>query len=477
MKKVSRNDPCPCGSGKKYKQCCMAKHEAELADTAVQKASEQALISQYLAQGMALHREGQLEQAEQAYLQILQLAPANADALHLSGLIAHQRANYTSAISLISLSLQTNPNNAYAHNNLGAAFRENAQLAEALQCFKRASSLKADYAEAYNNTGNIYKDMGRLEEAIQSYRHALMLNRALAEPWNNLALIYQKQKNLAAALECAEQAAQLQPAYAEIHNTLGNIYKDAGQSEKALSSYRRAVELNPQQGNALHFIKVLSGEQSAQAPDSYVSKVFDDYAERFDQHLQQVLEYHIPVVIATELGKYRTASQEKWRLLDLGCGTGLVGKELAPMAASMVGVDLSEKMLLKAQSRQLYQRLIQSDLLTMTRQEASNSYDLVTAADVFVYIGRLDDIVADIARLLPVTGLFAFSVESADELPASDDSGYCLRPSGRYAHRTGYLQQLASQCGYHIVHMSPQTIRMENHQAIPGYVFIWRKLL
>ena len=23
--KVGRNDPCPCGSGKKYKQCCMGK--------------------------------------------------------------------------------------------------------------------------------------------------------------------------------------------------------------------------------------------------------------------------------------------------------------------------------------------------------------------------------------------------------------------------------------------------------------------
>ena len=25
--KVGRNDPCPCGSGKKYKQCCLGKHE------------------------------------------------------------------------------------------------------------------------------------------------------------------------------------------------------------------------------------------------------------------------------------------------------------------------------------------------------------------------------------------------------------------------------------------------------------------
>ncbi len=29
MKKVGRNEPCPCGSGKKYKKCCLAKDEAE----------------------------------------------------------------------------------------------------------------------------------------------------------------------------------------------------------------------------------------------------------------------------------------------------------------------------------------------------------------------------------------------------------------------------------------------------------------
>jgi preprotein translocase subunit SecA len=26
-KKIGRNDPCPCGSGKKYKKCCLGKDE------------------------------------------------------------------------------------------------------------------------------------------------------------------------------------------------------------------------------------------------------------------------------------------------------------------------------------------------------------------------------------------------------------------------------------------------------------------
>jgi tetratricopeptide (TPR) repeat protein len=31
MAKIGRNDPCPCGSGKKYKKCCLARDEARLA--------------------------------------------------------------------------------------------------------------------------------------------------------------------------------------------------------------------------------------------------------------------------------------------------------------------------------------------------------------------------------------------------------------------------------------------------------------
>ena len=40
MEKTGRNDPCPCGSGKKYKKCCLPKHEAEERDRAVEQQAE-----------------------------------------------------------------------------------------------------------------------------------------------------------------------------------------------------------------------------------------------------------------------------------------------------------------------------------------------------------------------------------------------------------------------------------------------------
>lgn len=477
MKKLSRNDPCSCGSGKKYKQCCMAADEATNAQADKQKQQVQDQIATWLDQGMTLHRSGEIEAARKIYKQILQIKPEHADALHLYGVTAHQLGNYVQAVQFIQQSLQINPRNFYALNNLGSALRESAQLSQALECFQQACKLKPDYAEAYSNIGNVYKDMRRPDEAISAYRQASSLNMSLAEPWNNLALIYQKRKELDLAIQCAERAVALQPNLAEIHNTLGNIYKDAGQIAQALNSYQSAVTLDPQHGNALHFIHVLNGQTSSQAPVSYVSKVFDDYAERFDQHLQEVLEYQIPIVIGKELRKLRVAGTNAWRILDLGCGTGLVAKELAAMAVQLVGVDLSEKMLLKAQARQIYHRLIKADLLTMTQQEAAASYEVVTAADVFVYLGQLDKIISEVNRLLIADGLFAFSVEAADEDPTQrgNSIGYMLRSSGRYAHQLSYLDKLASEYGFTSLQCSPQTIRMENLQAIPGYLLIWRK--
>ena len=49
----------------------------------------------------------------------------------------------------------------------------------------------------------------------------------------------------------------------------------------------------------------------------------------------------------------------------------------------------------------------------MMKAEPASSYDLVTAADVFIYVGRLDAL-CEVCRLLRPSGLFMFSVESLD---------------------------------------------------------------
>ncbi|MFZ6800824.1 hypothetical protein [Undibacterium sp. Di24W] len=74
--------------------------------------------------------------------------------------------------------------------------------------------------------------------------------------------------------------------------------------------------------------------------------------------------------------------------------------------------------------------------------ESNASFDLIVAADVFVYTGQLSAIVEQASRLLSGGGLFAFSTELAYESESESvlQNGYCLRASGRYAHHPLYLQ-------------------------------------
>lgn len=137
----------------------------------------------------------------------------------------------------------------------------------------------------------------------------------------------------------------------------------------------------------------------------------------------------------------------RWDVFDLGCGTGLLAPLILPFARSLVGVDLSRNMLAAADARGVYQRLVRSDLLEMMGSESACTFDAILAADVFVYLGRLDGAVAEARRLLRPSGVFAFSVESlastGSEGGVATAAGYALRRTGRYAHGVDYLNSLA----------------------------------
>ena len=106
------------------------------------------------AQGVGLHQQGKLAEAERVYAQILQQQPKNFDALHLLGVVALQTRRTERAVELIRKAIGLNANVAAAHNNLGKALRDLKRPEDALVSYDRAIALKPDYAEAYSNRGN-----------------------------------------------------------------------------------------------------------------------------------------------------------------------------------------------------------------------------------------------------------------------------------------------------------------------------------
>merc|ERR1712232_724873 len=102
--------------------------------------------------------------------------------------------------------------------------------------------------------------------------------------------------------------------------------------------------------NARHWLAVMRGDNTATAPPEYVATLFDDYAEKFEEHLVLKLHYSTPGLIAEDICKLGLSITTWQRGADLGCGTGLMCPPLRKLGfrGRLKGVDLSEGMLLQA---------------------------------------------------------------------------------------------------------------------------------
>ncbi|SCK59693.1 Predicted methyltransferase, contains TPR repeat [Variovorax sp. HW608] len=239
---------------------------------------------------------------------------------------------------------------------------------------------------------------------------------------------------------------------------------------EAAAAFRQALALGADPALHRYYLASVSGEEAAPsaAPGHYVETLFDDYANEFDAHLVGLLGYQAHGTLARHLaglgrGSFRFA-------LDLGCGTGLCAPHLKPMVQKLTGVDLSRQMMDKASALGLYERLVHADIVDYLKG-TDERYDLVTAADVFIYVGDLAPVFAALDRALAPGGIFCFSAESA----AREDADFELLPSLRYAHSERYLRGLAARHGLDVVRLVHAPIRDDQREAIAGmFVYLQR---
>jgi predicted TPR repeat methyltransferase len=144
----------------------------------------------------------------------------------------------------------------------------------------------------------------------------------------------------------------------------------------------------------------------------------------------------------------------------------MCGEVFRRLARTLVGVDLAANMIEMATARGVYDRLVRDDLNDFLGAHIG-SFDLVIAADVFIYVGDIDVAFAATRAALRPQGQFAFSVE------AFDGEGFILRPSRRYAHSLAYLRSLALRHGFAERAIHPVSVRQEEGQDLPGFIAIF----
>lgn len=248
---LGRNDPCWCGSGKKYKKCHLAGDLANGASAATTFAPQAARtpgvppIQQTLRTALSQHQAGRLTEAEELYRTVLRVDSKNVDALHLLGVVVNQAGRPLEAIELISKAIFLKPNFANAFSNLGQVLTESQRLDEAESALHKAIALQPTLAEAHHNLGNVMLARRRDSDAAESYRAAIRCNRGYWQAWNNLGQALGKLQETAEAITCYQTAIQLEANYAAPCNSLGLLLNDLGRHEEAASLARRALAIQP----------------------------------------------------------------------------------------------------------------------------------------------------------------------------------------------------------------------------------------
>ncbi|MVA59135.1 methyltransferase domain-containing protein [Agrobacterium vitis] len=285
----------------------------------------------------------------------------------------------------------------------------------------------------------------------------------------------------AAAAELMEQALELAPTWVAGWFLLGEYRAKAGLIETAADAYRQVLTLDPEDVFAAGLKLVLIGAQAMpeKPPSRYVAALFDDYADRFDTALVDKLDYRVPKKLAAMISGIGGADRHYRRAVDFGCGTGLLGMELRPRVDHLEGYDLSSAMLAKAREKQIYDDLAVADLsldadacglFGPAKGEGRGRADLVTAADVLMYLGALSGVFGLAADLLERGGYFAFSVEKQ-----LGDESFSLAQSLRYQHSEAYVVCELEAKGFTLLESQPDVIRMDGGKPIQGILFIAAK--
>lgn len=194
---------------------------------------------------LALHRQGQLDEAAELYLVILKTARNDFDALHGLGMLRSQQGRHEDARVLFQRALQVRPNSPEADYNLARALEALGRRAPAAAHYQRALLNRADFYQAANNLGNALKALGRIDEAIARYRQALAIKPDFAFAYNNLGNALQLKDEVEAAEQAYLGALEHAPDYVEALNNLGNILRRTGRGAEAPALYRRALALDP----------------------------------------------------------------------------------------------------------------------------------------------------------------------------------------------------------------------------------------
>lgn len=413
------------------------------------------------------------------------------------------------------------PSNGEVLYHLGVLYRKNGQLANALEAVLQADALlddenikllaaelflqKQDHQQARyffeqvlernHKSVNALINLGNMQNcdatAEQMYQKALDIEPHNFDARLNYANFLYNTNRKVEALGEYQQAAIINPKSAELCNNLGIIQRDIGEYEEAIglfmSAFFQSVEQNqyainiaeslvllhkskpelaldiaqnwqahaPQNAVAKHCLSSLKGENVAN-PAEYSRILFDNFSSSFEATMRD-LDYNLPQLISQELGDL------SGKIVDLGCGSGLIGEKIKRDGNQLIGVDISSNILTLTKQKNIYHELVCADIMEYMLNKPNA--DWFIAADVMGYIGDFKKLVA---MVYPSNFCFSVAIDKNSDT-------FSLHPNGRFAHNPSFVRKILKDIGYKKIDEKHMVIRYEDKHPVEGVLFVAKK--
>ncbi len=447
----------------------------------------------FCVRGIALVRLGRHQEGLSCFERALTIRPDSIDALANHATTLLELRQFEPALAELERAVAIDPGHPVSWNSRGNALVGLGRFREAVESYDRALAIYPDFPDARQNRlialGELTRggpgfaetlcaqaselmQTGMFPEALKRFEEALRANPDLLIARIGRATVLLELKRPDEALTGFDQALQSGPQNAVCWNNRGNALAMLGRLHEAIESFSRALAIEPglqmaadNRENALFQLGRLS-----RCPPGYMRKLFDDFSTHYDETMLGKLEYRAHEHLRDFAARILPPPGTQQRILDLGCGTGLVARSFLDWAngGPIDGIDLAPRMIETARRHGIYRNLILGDLETELAAPGV-SYDLILAADTMIYLGDLSRCFSGVSRRLEPGGHYLFAAESLD------GEGWEQTPNNRFRHSEAYLRSEAASAGLELMDIERCTLRTESGVPVGGFVVALRK--
>lgn len=426
-------------------------------------------IRQYLETARTQIAKGELRQAAETLNKAQKKSPNDARVFMLAGLMAEKAGNVKGAFEALRKSVALAPTWGPGLLELALLLARQNQFQEAVETAEKVAKLEPKNLLVLAGVVDIAHRAGHAEMAVRHLRRGLELVPGDVQLRRLLAADLEGLGQHAEALDVwngliAQDPKDQQALLGRVKTLLA-----AGKPAQAAADTTTLLELAPGDSVYAYYSALAHGVTPPHQPVELNRHLFDGLAEVYDQHTVRGLRYQLPKVVADKiLARY---PDKHLNVLDLGCGTGLLGVCLGRIDGFLIGVDVSTKMIEQAHRHRVYDRFHTVNLLDALRETPGDIYEVITALDVFIYTGELGETIPNAHRILLPAGDFYFSCEAAPE----EGTDLVLQSNGRYAHKRSHVQALCRQAGFESVEIEDLTLRYEGGEPVQGFLVKARK--